>query len=176
VSQDVQLRPARPDELDLLREIDDATGAMYLAAGVDLSSLSLDHPYVQAEQADWRRALHDGRAYVAQLAGQVVGFSVLDMVDGAPYLEQLSVRPQFMRRGIGTTLLHHALRASVPAAALWLTTYAHLPWNAPYYQSRGFSLVPDTECGPRMLEILAEQRQALPLPEKRVAMVFRVGP
>jgi GNAT superfamily N-acetyltransferase len=175
VTEVLKLRPARPTELDTLRAIDDESGPMYAAAGVDLSCFDFSHPFVQDEQTRWIRALADGRAHVATLAGEVVGFSVLDTLDGAPYLDQLSVRTAFMRRGIGTSLLSHALRVSEAAGALWLTTYAHLAWNAPYYERAGFRLVADEACGADIREVLQKQRAVMPAPELRIAMMHRFG-
>ena len=144
----VSIRCAQPGELDLLRAIDDESGELFLQHGVDLSALSLSHPFVQAEQESWKRALAEGRAHVATRGDEVLGFSVLDRVDDAPYLEQLSVRLGHMRRGIGSLLLRDALARS--GGLLWLTTYAHVPWNAPYYQRFGFRIVPEHACGPGM--------------------------
>jgi GNAT superfamily N-acetyltransferase len=163
------LRPGRVDELDLLREIDDESVPMFAAVGIDLSQLDLDHPFVRSEFERWRAGLQTGHVQVAQIEREVVGFSVLGSLDGKPYLEQLAVRAAFMRRGIGSTLLAHAQRAS--EGELWLTTYAHVPWNAPYYERAGFRVAPEAECGPEIRAVLAEQRAALPFPEQRVAMV-----
>jgi hypothetical protein len=54
--------------------------------------------------------------------------------------------------------------------ALWLTTYAHVPWNRAFYERFGFAVVPESSCGGDILEILTEQRRWLPAPEQRVAM------
>jgi GNAT superfamily N-acetyltransferase len=165
------LRPGRIDELDLLREIDDESVPMFIAVGIDLGQLDLDHPFVRSELERWRAGLHAGRVQIAEIEHGVVGFYVLGSLGGQPYLEQLAVRAAFMRRGIGSTLLAHARRVSEGEGALWLTTYAHVPWNAPYYARAGFRVVPDNECGPEIRAVLAEQRAALPFPEQRVAMV-----
>jgi hypothetical protein len=51
-----------------------------------------------------------------------------------------------------------------------LTTYAHLPWNRPFYESAGFVVVPVSECPPEMVAILDDQRRWLPAPDQRIAM------
>ncbi len=58
---------------------------------------------------------------------------------------------------------------------LWLTTYAHLPWNGPFYERHGFVVMRDNDCGPELRAILDEQRAVLPDPKKRVAMARRPG-
>jgi molybdopterin-guanine dinucleotide biosynthesis protein A len=72
-----------------------------------------------------------GRLLVA--GRPAVGFAWLEHPDGRWHLEQLSVDPEVGRRGIGTALLR-----DLPAD-LTLTTYADVPWNAPFYARHGFS-------------------------------------
>jgi GNAT superfamily N-acetyltransferase len=166
----LHMRPARSDELSVMRAIDDESGPMYLAAGVNLGTLDHAHPFVLEESARWLASLVARRVQVAEVAGEVVGFSVLDTVDGAPYLDQLSVAAAWMRQGVGSALLRKALDASRAEGVLWLTTYAQLAWNGPYYQRFGFRQVPESECGADVLAILAKQRAVMPFPEQRIAM------
>lgn len=164
------LRLARPEELRELVAIDDAASVLYARAGLELA-LSADHPFVLAESARWARAIEAGHVHVAvDEDARIVGFMALAIVDGAPYLDQLSVHPRAMRRGIGAALIQEAIRFSA-SRPLWLTTYAHLPWNQPYYERHGFRVAPESRCGPELRAILEEQRASLPLPEKRVAML-----
>jgi GNAT superfamily N-acetyltransferase len=74
-----------------------------------------------------------------------------------PQLEQLSVAPPSMRRGIGRALLER-VRETVGHERVWLTTYDHLPWNRPFYERFGFARAPDADHGPELREALAEQR------------------
>lgn len=169
------LRLARMDELPIAVEIDDAAGALYAQAGLAIA-LAPDHPFVVAEQARWRSAIEHGQLWFGCAGAQPVGFGALGRVGGLAYLEQLAVRPEHGRRGLGALLLaaacEHAERAG--EAELWLTTYAHLPWNGPYYERHGFSLVPESRCSPELQAVLAEQRAALPDPSQRIAMVRKL--
>jgi GNAT superfamily N-acetyltransferase len=109
--------------------------------------------------------------------GEPVGFASLDVADGRPYLDQLSVRRAWRRQGIGRTLIEHALAWSAGAGELWLTTYdARVPWNQPMYERHGFVRVDETNCGPDLQARLADERAVLPAPEGRVAMVYRHRP
>lgn len=166
------LRTARPQELPAIVAIDDAASELYTEAGIDVT-LGADHPFVLAEAERWGRAITRGLAHVAvDAADTPLAFMTLGLVDGAPYLDQLAVHPRAMRRGIGRALLQHALAWS-GSRPLWLTTYAHVPWNQPYYERYGFVVVPADSCGPEIIAILDSQRAALPDGDRRVAMVRR---
>jgi GNAT superfamily N-acetyltransferase len=133
--------------------------------------LEKDHPFVVAEANRWAIAIEDGLAQVAVDGDdRPIGFVALRCVDNQPYLDQLAVRRRYMRRGVGSALLHYAIAWS-GSRRLWLTTYSHLPWNRPYYERHGFAHVPEDSCGPELRAILQTQRAALPDPEQRVAMM-----
>jgi GNAT superfamily N-acetyltransferase len=162
---------ATADDLaDAVRIDDDAT-LLYAEAGIVLT-LTSSHPFIIAEQALWRRSAELGRLFFARLDGERVGFAALDRFDDIAYLDQLSVKRSAMRRGAGRFLLRHAIAwtAENGVPSLWLTTYRHVAWNRPFYESEGFVVVPDAECGAGMRHHLDAQRRALPAPDERVAM------
>lgn len=166
------IRSVHPSELDVMASIDEDASALFVAHGITLN-VSPEHELVLAERERWRRAAQLGRAFLAVDAeGASLGFTALDVVDGEPYLDQLAVRVSAMRRGVGASLLAHASAwaKAEGAAALWLTTYSHLPFNRPYYERHGYVVVPELQCGPGILHHLAEQRRLLPAPRQRVAM------
>jgi GNAT superfamily N-acetyltransferase len=168
------LRLAQPTDFDTIVAIDDDATRLYAQVGLHLD-LPEDHPYVQQERARWRRALNLGRIFLAMEphpGGEApVGFAALDLVDGAPYLDQLSIRRAAMKRGFGRRLLARAIAwGDANGDALWLTTYGHVPWNRPFYEKEGFIVVPEPEWGPGIAADIAEQRLALPCPGHRVVM------
>ncbi len=163
---------AGPEALPDAVRIDDDASLLYAEASIHFAT-DAEHPFALAERARWQRSAERGRLWFARDSqGARVGFASLDVIDDAPYLDQLAVQRSAMRRGVGRRLLHEALAwaARTDSSALWLTTYAHLPWNRPYYEAHGFVVVPESECGPAIREHLAEQRHHLPFPEQRVAM------
>lgn len=166
------IRLALPSDHSALNSIDDDAAQLFGAHGVHID-LPPEHPFVRDESARWLRSVKLGRAFVAvDAGGAALGFAALDVVDGEPYLDQLSVRPSAMRGGIGGSLLARSVAwaQAFGASRLWLTTYAHLAFNRPYYERHGFVVVPDAQCGPGLRHHLDEQRRALPAPEQRVAM------
>jgi GNAT superfamily N-acetyltransferase len=169
VSEPFLIHQASPDQIDELVSIDVDACTLYVESGLD-ADIGPTHPYSIAERACWTRCAREGNAFVGSLAdAPAVGLLVMDRIDGAPYLEQLSIRRSAMRRGLGRRLLERAIEWAGPEP-LWLTTYAHIPWNRPFYERHGFVTVPESACSPGMVATLADQRRALPAPEMRIAM------
>ena len=171
-SPDSRFRVAGVNELETLCDIDRDASRLFDQAGLELMP---EHSaeFEAAERSRWVQCLKSGTVFVASDPwGAAVGFAALRVLDGEPYLEQLSVRMTAMRRGIGAALLSAAecVAAKTRSRTLWLTTYRHLPWNAPFYEKAGFVTVPVEECGTEMLVELLFQRRLLPKPDERVAM------
>ncbi len=80
-------------------------------------------------------------------------------MDGALHVEQISVHPDAARRGVGRALLAYAAdRARAEGlTALTLTTFADVPWNAPYYTRLGFRALTEPELTPGLRRIRAEE-------------------
>jgi GNAT superfamily N-acetyltransferase len=166
------LRAATGDELDKAIAIDEAAGLLFIEAGLTID-LPGDHPFVVAERESWRRAIERGQLWFACHAADPIGFSALGRAGDLAYLEQLAVRPEHGRRGVGSMLLDAACAHTRQSGAseLWLTTYAHLGWNKPYYERHGFTVVAESRCSPELRAHLQAQRATLPAPEQRIAMV-----
>lgn len=166
------LRVGTREDLDTLVAIDRDASELFARAGLDVE-LADQQEFVRAERARWLRSLVSGDTLLAlSSAGEPVGFAAAATRDGESYLDQLSVRQSAMGFGIGSALLNateHNSRAG-GARSLWLTTYRHLSWNRPFYERRGFAVVPETQCGPEMLAELEFERRWLPAPDERVAM------
>jgi GNAT superfamily N-acetyltransferase len=169
---DITIRSALVTEIDTLCAIDNDASVLFEQAGLHLD-LPSGHEFAVNERARWVRSLLAGGALLATRPdGAALGFAATDNIDDEAHLDQLSVRTQFMRQRVGTTLLDAAVAAAREAgsAGLWLTTYGHLSWNRPFYERQGFVVVPEKECGPGITEVLRYERRWLPRPEERVAM------
>jgi len=167
-----ELRVGTVSDIDTLCEIDFDASELFVRAGLDVE-LPNEHEFALAERTRWLCSLSSGGALLAvdAFAG-VLGFAASGTRDGEPYLDQLSVRRHSMRLGVGTSLLtatESKARAG-GARSLWLTTYRHLSWNRPFYERRGFIVVPEPELGREMLAELQYERHWLPAPEERVVM------
>jgi GNAT superfamily N-acetyltransferase len=151
----VRIRAAVEDDLPVMQEIERAAGAVF--AEIDMRKIADDEPLSLAELAGYQRA---GRAWIADDgAGRPVAYLIADLVDGNVHIEQVSVHPVAARQGIGRRLLEHAAAyaAARGTSALTLTTFAEVPWNAPYYARCGFRVIPDSDLSPGLNDIRSRE-------------------
>ena len=102
-----------------------------------------------------------GRAFVAADASdRPVGYLLLDVVDGAAHIEQVSVHPLHARQRIGRALIERAVTWARHRGldALTLTTYVEVPWNGPYCEQLGFQYVTTEEETPELRAIRDRER------------------
>jgi GNAT superfamily N-acetyltransferase len=167
VDKDYKIRPASPQDIPALPEIERAAGGLF--AGLDLVQDSEDRtvPIEELEQA--QKAEH---LWVA--AGphdQPVGFALVTVVDELAHLEELDVHPDHGRRGLGTALVEKICEwaKSEGFAAITLSTFRDLPWNAPFYARIGFRALTEDELTERLLQLReAEAERGLPIAERVV--------
>lgn len=114
--------------------------------------------------------------HVLVAGAPVVGFAALTTVDGNAHLASLGVHPDHGRRGVGSRLLAAACAwaAELGRPAITLTTFVHLPWNAPFYAARGFAVLPPAAWGPGMRDVWAAERRAGIVVAPRTAMIRRL--
>jgi GNAT superfamily N-acetyltransferase len=76
-----------------------------------------------------------------------VGYALVDLVDGHAHLEQISVVPEAGRQGVGTALIEAVVdwARARGDAAVTLTTFRDVPFNAPLYARRGFVVVDEPD-------------------------------
>jgi GNAT superfamily N-acetyltransferase len=159
-------------DIDTLCEIDLDASRLFEYAGLELN-LPENHDFFRIERNRWVESLASGSALLAVGPdNRIMGFAASGLRDHEPYLDQLSVRSECMRMGIGTALLAAAGKLALQRGgrALWLTTYGHLPWNRPFYERAGFSVSPESTWGPEILREATYERRWLPCPEHRIVM------
>ncbi|MEV7891999.1 GNAT family N-acetyltransferase [Streptomyces sp. NPDC002817] len=151
----MRIRPVTSAELPVLQGIERAAGAPF--RGLGMAAVADDEPPSLDVLEQYRRA---GRAWVAVDAEErPAAYLVAEPVDGALHIEQISVHPDFAHRRIGRTLLSYAgERARAQGlAGLTLTTFAEVPWNAPYYERLGFRVLEEAELTPGLRKIRAHE-------------------
>lgn len=106
------IRHARPDDLPELRKVERAAGLPFRGIGMD--AVADDEPPTVAELAAFQA---DGRAWVfADPDDRPVAYLLVAVVDGHAHIEQVSVRPEHARRGIGRQLIEAAREWAVARA------------------------------------------------------------
>ncbi|MFE2941912.1 GNAT family N-acetyltransferase [Streptomyces sp. NPDC059255] len=198
------IRHATRTDLPFLQDIEAAAGEAFRALG--MAAVADDAPPALAVLERYRSA---GRAWVAGTGGdgsagdgsagdgsagdgsaggrtggdgRPVAYLLHDPVDGAAHVEQVSVHPDAARLGIGRALIDHLAARAVGAGftALTLTTFADVPWNAPYYARLGFRTLTEDQLTDGLREIRRAEaahgldrwprvcmRRALPTPLRR---------
>jgi N-acetylglutamate synthase-like GNAT family acetyltransferase len=134
-----------------MQDIERAAGSWFREIG--MPEIADDEPLSVHELARYQR---DQRAWVAaDDDGVPVAYLIADIVDGDMHIEQVSVHPRAARRKIGGMLLDHAAASAAASGigALTLTTFAEVPWNAPYYARCGFRVLDDSQLSPGMRAI-----------------------
>jgi GNAT superfamily N-acetyltransferase len=142
------VRAAARADLPLLPEVADRADALFRSSGYAVPELPLTVDDL-------------GRAKAVFVAGRPpVGFVQIDEVDGAAHITEIGVIPRWMRRGIGSQLLERACEWARGRgySAITLTTFAEVPWNAPFYAGRGFA--ESTQIGAELAAIREREHAA----------------
>ncbi|MGH3905307.1 MAG: GNAT family N-acetyltransferase [Pseudonocardiaceae bacterium] len=147
----MSIRIVGVEDLPAVQDIERAAGRCFHDIG--MSEIAEMEPPTLDELACYQ---HAGRAWVAVDGNdRPVAYLIVDVVDGNIHIEQVSVHPDSARRGIGRSLLDHVahLAAADAVPALTLTTFAQVPWNAPYYVRCGFQYLDEAELTPGLRAI-----------------------
>lgn len=167
-SRSPEPRIPHADELGMLPAIEQRAGELLKGhqAYPIFAGHGLDPPTLQD-------GLQRGQLWVVDAAdGSIAGYLLAGELCGDFHVLQMDVDPAHARRGHGRVLLRHALaqaRAGGYGAAV-LTTLSDVPWNAAFYASEGFEVVPEAQWNDGLRAVMAEEA-ALGFPmHLRVAM------
>lgn len=155
-SQSVLIRAARESELPRISALEKSGERQFRAAGMDRVA---DAPATDPDA--YRPALDDGRLLVAADGQDVsVGFIRLEVLDGDPHVEQVSVHPDQAGHGIGASLLAAAeqLARARGHHRITMTTFRDVPWNGPYYARLGWRAVRDADLPPELAAARRDER------------------
>jgi GNAT superfamily N-acetyltransferase len=89
-----------------------------------------------------------------------VGFLSAETMAGRElHIHEMSVALAFQRRGARRALLKTAIEWAVARdfAALTLTTFRDVPWNAPFYSRSGFEVLSAPRLGDRLASLLRQE-------------------
>jgi GNAT superfamily N-acetyltransferase len=162
------VRLARSDDLGALPGIEQAANTLFAAYGLAEQFSNLLTPIESL-----REGVKADRLWVAaDEVDRPVGFALAGSVGDNAHLDELDVHPAHGRRGLGAALVEAVCdwaRAS-GYRAITLTTLRGIPWNAPWYQRRGFRVLEENELSQALQELLQEEIQRGLPADQRVAM------
>lgn len=162
------VRPTRAGDVARLQDIERRAGARFRAVGLPQVA---DHEPASVDELTAYAS--DGRSWVAvDDADTPIGYVLVDVVDGFAHIEQVSVLPEHQGGGVGRALVAQATAWAVTQhlAAVALTTFRDVPWNAPLYRRLGFRDLTEDELGPELQELRAEEAAHGLDPTQRVCM------
>jgi GNAT superfamily N-acetyltransferase len=161
--------PATPQHLPYLASIEDAAGELFPVEDLPepLRSISL-------LPVDFENALNENLLWVVVESNLPIAFLLARIIDGCIHIAEFDVHPDHGRRGIGSQLLNYVLTVAKQRAfqAVTLTTFEHLPWNAPFYSKHGFEVIEADKIGDELAQIVKKEK-ALGM-RRRVAMKIKL--
>ncbi|MBW8481112.1 GNAT family N-acetyltransferase [Actinomadura parmotrematis] len=136
---DTDVRLAGPGDLDGLPAIENSGDPLFAELGIVFGP---GPTVIEKLRGTGAEVLVAGRP--------PVGFAATSPVDGAVHLEQISVRADLVRRGIGGRLLRAVIARAAAAGApgVSLLTFRDVPFNGPWYAAHGFAVLPAERWGP----------------------------
>lgn len=162
----VRIRLGKLSDLPALEQIERETALMF--ASDDLPAhLALPLPH-----EDVVDGVSSSLLWVAEVDLAPIGFVLCERPESLYlHIKEMDVRPSHGRMGVGALLLRHACAAArrLGLQFVTLTTFSHLPWNAPFYAKHGFDVVNDLGAYPH-LSVILERERALGL-RNRIAML-----
>jgi GNAT superfamily N-acetyltransferase len=152
---EVVIRPGVPGDLPQLDRIEGSGAETFARYGRPLADGSPPAPPDQ-----WAEALTHGLLLVAEDAQDgLIGFLAGETNGDELYIEEVDVVMERQRQGVGRRLMAAAIdwarRAGL--AAVTLTTFRAIPWNAPFYRSLGFVVLTADTISERLAAILADE-------------------
>lgn len=146
----VHYRSAVPGDVASIRVVEYEAAQRFVSVGLTgiAAARPMDAPFVL-------KKVRASEVIVAECGGQCVGFVMFAMLRARIYVEALDVVPQHAGRRIGAALLDEvdARAREAGATRVELSTFRHVPWNAPYYGRLGFSELADDELDATLLRI-----------------------
>ena len=153
------IRAATSADLPPLAQVERSAAGLFAQAGPELAWLAQGEPLPLSTLQMLQQ--HGGVWVAADGQDRPSGFLAAQPLDGQLFIVELSVALPHQRQGLGARLLDAAAAhaQALGCACLTLSTYRHLPWNAPYYTRHGFSEIEATALGAGHALKLAREAQ-----------------
>ncbi|MCD9085795.1 GNAT family N-acetyltransferase [Stenotrophomonas sp. SY1] len=157
-SRKAEPRLARQEELALLPRIEQQAGERLRGHPAWPVFAACPTDVVAFEQGWLRQSLW----VIEGGNGEVVGYLLAGVLGSDFHVQQMDVLPAHGGKGYGRTLLRHALMQAAERGhhRAVLTTLSDVPWNADFYASEGFRVVPRAAWSDAMQSVMAEEAAA----------------
>jgi HAD superfamily hydrolase (TIGR01509 family) len=170
-----EIRLARPEDVGALPEIERIAALMFKShpEGLGIPDEIYDQPNSVETFAAAQKAGHLWVA-IAGSESRLVGFAFVREIDRYAHLDEIDVLPAYGRQGIGSSLLAAVCSWAETAgySAVTLRTFRDVPWNAPFYQKRGFRVVESATLSERHVDLEKSERHRGLRTDNRVTMVY----
>ena len=155
------------EDLDLLNSIEEAADSLYPTGTYPDDTENCSRELLID-------AFNHGLIFVSVEGLDIVGFVACHQLGNHLHLRQISVLPDHGRKGYGRALIAAVVDEATERGSSYitLTTFADFPWNAPFYEKMGFTIMPDVSLDADTIRILEKERsEGL---ENRVAMIYEL--
>jgi ribosomal protein S18 acetylase RimI-like enzyme len=163
------IRLARSSDFPEITRIESDSGRLFREIGLD--AVANEAPPTPEQLSAYRRR---GIVWVAtEENDRPIAYLMAEQVDLRGHIDQVTVSPDFSRRGIGGSLIEVAESWTVERrlAGVSLTTFLDVPWNAPYYRRLGFTVLNEEDWSPALRERVSAEAQRGLAVWPRVVMV-----
>ncbi|KAA3452265.1 GNAT family N-acetyltransferase [Mesorhizobium sp. SARCC-RB16n] len=179
----ITIRIAQEADADALPDIEQSAGEAYREIAELAWIADDDNQTIERH----RELVAKGTCWVAvEQDDGPVAFLSAEIQDDTLHIWELAVRLERQRSGIGRALLENAITNAKErhVAAITLTTFRDVNWNAPFYRTLGFLMLDDAQTGERLRQVLlrevehgmpASRRCAMRLPLKSNASIAAAG-
>jgi GNAT superfamily N-acetyltransferase len=163
-----RIRPASRRDIHVLPKVERAAGSRFAPYGLADTFAAIHTAVEQLEE----RQTHGLLWVAADREDRPVGFAAASILDGYGHLDELDVLPRHGRAGLGSRLLDRVCEwaSNNACSGVTLSTMQDIPWNAPFYQRRGFRIVATEDLSEGLIRLKkAEATAGLPM-DRRVIM------
>ena len=131
----IRIRLGSADEIYKVAPLEQAAAEAYRTIGMD--AIADDAPIPESVLLE---AAEEQRFWVAVEYGVLKAYLLGDFLPQSLHIDQVTVHPDASRRGLGALMIESV--SADPRAKerglITLTSFANVPWNAPYYERIGF--------------------------------------
>ncbi len=149
------IRAARNSELGLLQEIEVSAGQAF--CDWNMPEIASDPPPAISQLAEYHS---QHRLWVSVNENDFpVAYVLVSILDENAHIDQVSVHTDYAGHKIGRGLIESVVGWATERklAAITLTTFRDIPWNAPYYQRCGFRVLEAEELSAGLRRIVGSE-------------------